>query len=201
MPPPLPPSPGLAHLLPCKVEDVVGSSIDIFHANPAHPRRMLADPKNLPHRADIKLGPETLNLTISAIYDKDKRYDGALVTWEVVTDRVRSAVENSGLIAAINRAQAVVEFRMDGVIVDANEKFLTALGYSLEEVKGKHHSIFVEEAYRQSAEYTRFLGASLANPRRISVGRIQAHWQRRQRTVYGFKEAMATPFSIATGSP
>ena len=50
----------VAHLLPCKVEAVVGSCIDIFHKNPAMQRRLLADPKNLPHRADIRLGPEWL---------------------------------------------------------------------------------------------------------------------------------------------
>jgi PAS domain S-box-containing protein len=57
---------------------------------------------------------------------------------------------------AIGRTQAVIEFRMDGTIVDANEIFLKAMGYRLEEVKGKHHSMFVEEAYRNSAEYREF---------------------------------------------
>ena len=44
---------------------------------------------------------------------------------------------------AISRSQAVIEFDLDGTIVEANENFLQALGYTLAEIKGKHHSIFV----------------------------------------------------------
>jgi methyl-accepting chemotaxis protein len=146
----------VAQLLPCKVEDVVGSSIDIFHKNPAHQRRMMADPRNLPHKVDIRLGPETLNLIVSAIYDDAKNYTGALVVWEIVTERVRESADNVGQLAAISKAQAVIEFKMDGTILTANENFLHAMGYTLEEVKGKHHSMFVEESYRQSPAYREF---------------------------------------------
>jgi methyl-accepting chemotaxis protein len=59
-------------------------------------------------------------------------------------------------IDALNRSQAVIEFTLDGVILDANENFLSALGYRLEEVKGKHHSMFVEPAYKESADYRQF---------------------------------------------
>src|SRR5208282_5555384 len=62
----------------------------------------------------------------------------------------------SGQIAAIGKAQAVIEFHMDGTIVTANDNFLKTLGYTLEEIKGKHHSMFVDEAYRQSADYREF---------------------------------------------
>ena len=56
----------------------------------------------------------------------------------------------AGQVAAIRKSQAVIEFSMDGTVLDANDKFLGALGYTLEEVKGRHHSMFVDEAYRQS---------------------------------------------------
>ena len=62
----------------------------------------------------------------------------------------------SGQIEAINKAQAVIEFNMDGTIITANDNFLSALGYSLEEVKGQHHSIFVEPDYKKSIEYRLF---------------------------------------------
>ena len=52
-------------------------------------------------------------------------------------------MEDAGKIAAIGRAQAVIEFNMDGTIVTANENFLGAVGYSLDEIQGKHHSMFV----------------------------------------------------------
>src|ERR1700678_3671893 len=59
-------------------------------------------------------------------------------------------------VAAIGRSQAVIEFNMDGTIVTANENFLGAMGYTLDEVKGKDHSIFVDESHRHSAEYKEF---------------------------------------------
>jgi methyl-accepting chemotaxis protein len=61
-----------------------------------------------------------------------------------------------GQIAAINKSQAVIQFELDGRIIGANENFLATLGYSLEEVRGKHHSMFVDQAYRASDEYRRF---------------------------------------------
>jgi methyl-accepting chemotaxis protein len=61
-----------------------------------------------------------------------------------------------GKVEAIGRSQAVIEFNLDGTIVSANENFLSTLGYTLAEVKGRHHSLFVEAAYRDSAEYRAF---------------------------------------------
>jgi methyl-accepting chemotaxis protein len=63
---------------------------------------------------------------------------------------------SSGMLDAINKVQAVIEFTLDGTILDANENFLKTLGYTLDEIKGQHHSMFVEPAYRQSAEYRMF---------------------------------------------
>jgi methyl-accepting chemotaxis protein len=61
-----------------------------------------------------------------------------------------------GQVEAIRRSQAVIEFNMDGTIVDANDLFLDAMGYTLDEVKGKHHSMFVEPNYGKSHEYKEF---------------------------------------------
>ena len=58
--------------------------------------------------------------------------------------------------AAIGRSQAVIEFNLDGSIIDANKNFLDALGYSLAEIKGKHHSLFVPVEERDSAAYREF---------------------------------------------
>jgi methyl-accepting chemotaxis protein len=65
-------------------------------------------------------------------------------------------MEDAGKIAAINRAQAVIEFEMDGTIVSANDNFLTTMGYSIEEIRGKHHSMFVTPEDRASAAYAAF---------------------------------------------
>ncbi|HSC69012.1 MAG TPA: methyl-accepting chemotaxis protein [Cellvibrio sp.] len=61
-----------------------------------------------------------------------------------------------GQLAAINRVQAVIEFGLDGTILNANQNFLDALGYNLDEIKGRHHSIFVDPVYRSSPEYRLF---------------------------------------------
>ncbi len=58
--------------------------------------------------------------------------------------------------AAIGKSQAVIEFKLDGTIVTANENFLGAVGYTLDEIKGKHHSMFVGPAERESAAYREF---------------------------------------------
>ena len=76
----------LQHLLPCRVDEIIGKSIDIFHKNPEMQRRLLSDPKNLPHRATIKLGDELLDLSVTAIRDAKGDYIGPMVTWEVITE-------------------------------------------------------------------------------------------------------------------
>ena len=73
-----------------------------------------------------------------------------------ITARKIKSMEDAGQIAAISRAQAVIAFEMNGTIVTANENFLKALGYTLAEIQGKHHSMFVEQAERDSAAYREF---------------------------------------------
>ena len=76
-----------------------------------------------------------------------------------VTRQTAELTDMKGQIEAINRSQAVIAFGLDGTILHANEKFLAALGYSLEDIRGKHHSMLVEPAYRASAEYSAFWAA------------------------------------------
>jgi PAS domain S-box-containing protein len=64
--------------------------------------------------------------------------------------------ENTAKMNAINAAQAVIEFKPDGTILTANDNFLKTVGYSLDEINGKHHSLFVEDSYKHSAEYSEF---------------------------------------------
>jgi methyl-accepting chemotaxis protein len=73
-----------------------------------------------------------------------------------ITQAKMNAVENAGQLSAISKAQAVIEFNMDGTIITANDNFLTTLGYTLAEIKGQHHSMFAEPAFKASIEYTQF---------------------------------------------
>ncbi len=73
-----------------------------------------------------------------------------------VTAKKMRSMEDAGKIAAIGRAQAVIEFNLDGTIVTANDAFLNALGYSLAEIQGKHHGMFVAPEERNSDAYREF---------------------------------------------
>ncbi|MFN8707453.1 MAG: methyl-accepting chemotaxis protein [Planctomyces sp.] len=64
--------------------------------------------------------------------------------------------DSEGQATAINRSQAVIEFNFDGTIRTANENFLKTVGYTLEEIRGKHHCMFVDSAYAASHEYRQF---------------------------------------------
>ena len=77
---------------------------------------------------------------------------------DVTAEKLKNA-DLAGQIAAIDKAQAVIEFNMDGTIITANANFLGALGYSLAEIKGKHHSMFVDPSERDGAAYREFWAA------------------------------------------
>jgi methyl-accepting chemotaxis protein len=73
-----------------------------------------------------------------------------------VTARKIANADYLGQIEAINKAQAVIEFNMDATIIRANQQFLDAVGYSLPEITGQHHRMFVDNAYAVSDEYRQF---------------------------------------------
>lgn len=134
------------------VARLLGSNIDIFHKNPAHQRRML-DALTGMHRVTIKVGGRTFDLIATAIFDSNShKRIGTVVEWTDATQRLRN-LDFSGLFTALSRAQAIIEFELDGTIITANQNFLDALGYSLAEIQGKHHSIFVESSFAKSKEY------------------------------------------------
>jgi methyl-accepting chemotaxis protein len=141
------------------LEKLVGSSIDQFHKNPEHQKRILADPRNLPHRADITIGELTFELNISAMLDAHGEYIGSALEWKNVTEARANAKANlvyQRVNEAVSKAQAVIEFTTDGSIVTANENFLNAMRYTLPEIQGRHHRMFVDPKYAQSAEYRTF---------------------------------------------
>lgn len=74
---------------------------------------------------------------------------------EITAEKLRNA-DFEGQLKAINKAQAVIEFRLDGTVLHANENFLATIGYTLEEIQNKHHRMFVEPAYAQSTDYQAF---------------------------------------------
>jgi methyl-accepting chemotaxis protein len=73
-----------------------------------------------------------------------------------ITERKAEQADLKGQVDAIRRSQAVISFDLDGTIVDANENFLKAVGYGLDEIRGRHHSMFVEPAERDGRDYAEF---------------------------------------------
>ena len=97
-----------------------------------------------------------IQATYNPISDPSGRaYKVVKFATDVTANKLKSA-DQEGQLAAISKAQAVIEFNMDGSILTANENFLATLGYRLNEIQGQHHSLFVEPAYGNSADYKQF---------------------------------------------
>lgn len=140
----------LESLLPVPVSKIVGSKIDVFHKNPAHQRKLLSNPKNLPHRAQISVGTEVLDLLVSPVLDAKKNYQGAMVTWELITERLKMeetkvAVENavSRMVTEFsNNARDIAE-KSGGVAQGAQSLGATSeeMNASMEELTASINSI------------------------------------------------------------
>ena len=92
----------LEHLLPVKADELLGQCIDIFHKDPSHQRKLLGDPRNLPHQAHIQIGDETLDLLVTAIMDKDGGYIGPMLSWSVITDKVKADADAARLTQMVD---------------------------------------------------------------------------------------------------
>jgi PAS domain S-box-containing protein len=135
------------------VDSLIGSNIDVFHKNPDHQRRLLSSLEKT-HAATIRLGRRVFDLVITPLVEGGKR-TGFVVEWADARERFLN-FDYAAKMTAIGRTQAIVEFDVDGHIIDANDMFLKVVGYRIEEIRGKHHNLFVEEAYKNSTEYRDF---------------------------------------------
>jgi methyl-accepting chemotaxis protein len=100
-----------------------------------------------------------IQATYNPILDKNGKAVKVVKFAADVTARKMHDADIEAQLAAIHKSQAVIEFQLDGTILTANANFLNTLGYTLDEIKGKHHSMFVEPAYRSSPEYASFWAA------------------------------------------
>jgi methyl-accepting chemotaxis protein len=97
-----------------------------------------------------------LQASYNAIFDsKGKPFKVVKYATDITEQKMQNA-NSDGQLAAINKAQAVIEFTLDGKVITANGNFLKAVGYTLDEIKGQRHSMFVDPAYRSSDDYRRF---------------------------------------------
>ncbi|HPF39994.1 MAG TPA: methyl-accepting chemotaxis protein [Phycisphaerae bacterium] len=108
----------LAHLLPVPMDKVVGSNVDVFHKNPAMQRKILSDPKNLPHQAVIELGDQKLDLQASAVYDEKGDYAGPMVAWSNITEKLRMEAEQKALSEKIEKDAAELQEKVNKLLAN-----------------------------------------------------------------------------------
>ncbi len=144
-----------------KAENIVGQSIDIFHRDPGHQRRMLSDPANLPHRAKIRLGGETLDLRVSAMRDRAGTYIGPMLSWTIVTKQVKLADDFEANVKGVVDAVAAAATQLQDTA--------KALGGSAEETT--RQSTAVSAASEQAAVNIQTV-ASAAEELTSSIGEI-----------------------------
>ncbi|MFG1395781.1 methyl-accepting chemotaxis protein [Xanthobacter sp. VTT E-85237] len=102
--------------LPIQADDLVGTSIDIFHKHPAHQRALLADPKNLPHSAKIRVGPETLQLRVSASHNSEGTYVGPILTWSVITKSIAVAAGVTEVVEGLRQTATSMSQESDTLL-------------------------------------------------------------------------------------
>lgn len=100
-----------------------------------------------------------LHASYSPVRDKQKRLVGVVKTAVDITAQMQMSVDRANQLSAIGRSQAVIEFDLKGTVLSANDTFLSIMGYSLHDVVGRHHSMFVEVSVRGSEDYREFWAA------------------------------------------
>ena len=111
----------IADVLPCRPDEIMGKNIDFFHKDPTHQRRLLADPSNLPHRAQIQLGDQFLDLSASVLNDENGDFTGHMVNWAVVTEQVHLGEESRRQAEEIRQRGEVAEAERQHVLKVAAE--------------------------------------------------------------------------------
>ncbi|MEO0963372.1 MAG: hypothetical protein AAFY01_13225, partial [Pseudomonadota bacterium] len=107
--------------LPITADEVEGACIDVFHKSPVHQRTMLGDPANLPHKALIQVGPEKLELNVSAITNPDGSYAGPMVSWSLVTAQISMAEKVKGVVDVVASASTELDATARGMTGTAEE--------------------------------------------------------------------------------
>jgi len=122
---------------------------------------------------------------------------------DITAQKLRAA-DCEGQIAAIHKSQAVIEFGLDGTILTANDNFLRTMGYTLAEIEGRHHSLFVEPSYRDSTAYRAFWDSlrrgeyQAAEYKRIGKGGRTVWIQASYNPIHGADGALVKVVKFAT---
>ena len=109
-------------------DKIVGSCIDMFHKDPQHQRRLLNDPKNLPHSADIQVGTLIFNINVTAQFNEENEYCGNTLEWYDVTEQRKQETNVARLQVAVDGAQTpMIMIDRDFIITYANNSTIELL--------------------------------------------------------------------------
>jgi len=120
---------------------IVGTCIDIFHKNPAHQRRILSDPKNLPYVTDIKVGPLVFKINVTAQYDSMDNYSGNTLEWSDVTELRKRETE-------VARLQSTVDGAMTNIMMVDRDLVITYVNEATTALLTKHEEV-LKSLYRE----------------------------------------------------
>ena len=97
-----------------------------------------------------------LQASYNSIMDKNGKPFKVVKYATDITENKKRNADFTGQVEAIGKSQAVIEFNMDGTVIQANELFTRTVGYGLDEIRGQHHRMFVDADQRESSEYRAF---------------------------------------------
>lgn len=129
------------------VDTIIGQSFDIFHRDPSHQKRVVASMQSL-LKTTITVGDYVFNLLANPLFDNNGQRIGTAVEWVEGTMH--------GQLEAIGRSQAIAEFSLDGAVLAANKRYLDTMGYSMDELKHRHHRMVVCPDHAESRAYREF---------------------------------------------
>ena len=163
----------IQNLLPIPVDKIVGTCIDIFHKDPGRIRQILASPDNLPHKANIILGPETLELNVSAILDQSGAYVGPMVAWSVVTEKVTMANRVKEIVEVVASASTELESTASSMSATAEEtsKQATAVAGSAEETATNVQT--VAAAAEEMAQSVQEIARQMSEADKVARGAVE----------------------------
>ncbi len=138
----------LEKFLPASADNVLGQSIDIFHKNPDYQRRLLSDVNNLPISTLVHVGPETLEISVNAVYDQNHDFLGPMVNWDIVTQRIEAEEQMSRVVGMVennpgNMMYADKEF---------NIQYVNPAGMKVLSELSQHLSVPVDSIVGQSID-------------------------------------------------
>ncbi|MHA6720506.1 methyl-accepting chemotaxis protein [Sphingomonas sp. RS6] len=143
---------GKHHKMFCDADLVNSQEYARFWVDLAHGEYIAGD-----FRRRNKAGEEIwLNATYNPIFDGLGNVVKVVKFAHDITERKTAAIEGRSRAQAVDRSLATIEFSLDGEILTANDNFLSTMGYSLREIQGRHHSMFVDPAHLKSKEYGDF---------------------------------------------